>query len=80
MSVRLDNAIIRLEGECRVEDAEPLYAMLQDSVGRGVDLSAAGHLHAAVVQVLVVVQPEVEGTAADPFTAQWLLPLLNSAR
>jgi hypothetical protein len=80
MTVRLETTVIHLEGECRVEDAEPLYALLRDGAGRSVDLSMAGHLHAAVVQVLVLLQPRVEGPVGDPFTARWLNPLLTSVR
>jgi hypothetical protein len=76
MSVRLDGTAIRLEGACRVEDAEPLLLLLQEEAGRVVDLSGAGALHAAVVQVLLALRPPLAGPPADPFTARWLAPLL----
>ncbi|MBV1800348.1 hypothetical protein [Siccirubricoccus sp. G192] len=76
MSVRLDGPVICLEGECRVEDTEPLLAALQGGPGRVVDLSGAGPLHAAIVQVLLALRPPLSGPARDPFTARWLLPLL----
>ncbi len=76
MSVRLDGPVIRLEGACRVEDAEPLLSFLQEEPGRVVDLSAAGGLHAAVVQVLLALRPPLAGPPGDPFTAHWLAPLL----
>jgi hypothetical protein len=76
MSVQLDGPVIRLEGDCRVEDAEPLLALLQEQAGRVVDLTAAGPLHAAVVQVLLALRPPLSGPAGDPFTARWLAPLL----
>ncbi|MBP0445363.1 hypothetical protein J8J14_11285 [Roseomonas sp. SSH11] len=80
MSVRLDGAVIRLEGECRVEDAEPLLSLLQEEAGRVVDLSAAGRLHAAVVQVLLALRPPLSGEPADSFAARWITPLLATAR
>ena len=77
MSARPDGDVIRLEGEARVEDAEPLLAFLLAAPGRAVDLSAAGPLHAAVVQVLLALRPPLAGPPpGDPFTARWLLPLL----
>jgi hypothetical protein len=80
MSLRLDGSTIRLEGECRVEDAEPLLAFLHDGDGRRVDLTAAGPLHAAVVQVLLALRPPLDGPPGDPFTARWLVPLLMLRR
>ncbi len=76
MSVRLDGNVIILEGQCRVEDAEPLLGWLQADRGRTVDLAAAEHLHAAVLQVLMALQPAVRGTARDAFLRDWITPAL----
>lgn len=76
MSVRLDGPVIRLEGECRVEEAEPLLALLQEDAGREVDLGGAGALHTAVVQVLFALRPRIRGLPQDGFLTHWLLPLL----
>ncbi|WP_052402941.1 hypothetical protein [Muricoccus aerilatus] len=76
MSLRIDGDIARLEGEPRVEDAEPLLAFLQGGSGRGVDLSEAGPLHAAVFGVLLALSPPLRGGTGDPFNTRWLLPLL----
>jgi hypothetical protein len=78
MTVRLEGEVIHLSGECRVEDAEPLLTMLQDGPGRAVNLTAAGHLHAAVVQVLVALRPPLAGPPGDAFTARWLVPLFSA--
>jgi hypothetical protein len=79
VSVRLDGAVIRLEGECRVEDAEPLLALLGGEAGRVVDLTAADALHAAVVQVLLALRPPLLGPPRDAFTARWIGRLLAPA-
>ena len=76
MSVRLDGNVIILEGQCRVEDAEPLLGWLQTDRGRTVDLTDAEHLHAAVLQVLMALQPAVRGTARDAFLRDWITPAL----
>jgi hypothetical protein len=47
MSVRLDDDVIRLEGRCHVEDAEPLLLLLQADPGRRLDLSQAESIHSA---------------------------------
>jgi hypothetical protein len=77
MSVHLDGKIIRLDGACPVEDAETLLGLLQLAPGRLVDMSAAEHLHAAVVQVLLAFRPPVSGAPADAFVVAWLAPLLE---
>jgi len=76
MSVRLDGDVIILEGQCRVEDAEPLLGWLQADRGRSVDLTGAEHLHAAVLQILMALQPTIGGTAGDAFLRDWITPAL----
>jgi hypothetical protein len=77
MSVRLDQDIILLEGQCRVEDAEPLLAMLQADGSRMVDITAADHLHAAVVQVLLAFRASVRGPSRDPFLRNFVTSILG---
>jgi hypothetical protein len=76
MSVWLDGNVIILEGPCRVEDAEPLLGWLQADRGRMVDLAGAEHLHAAVLQVLMALQPTIRGPAGDAFLRDWIAPAL----
>jgi len=76
MSLTIEGDAARLEGDPRVEDAEPLLAFLQGGAGRRVDLTGAGPLHGAVVGGLLALRPALIGPAADPFTARWLEPLL----
>lgn len=77
MSVTLEADVIRLAGVCRVEDAEPLLMLLRADSRRTVDLTGAGPFHAAVVQVLLALQPSVTGEAGDPFATAWVMPLLS---
>ncbi len=77
MSVRLDGNVIIMEGQCRVEDAEPLLGWLQADRGRIVDLAGAEHLHAAVLQVLMALRPTVRGTPEDDFLRDWITPALT---
>jgi hypothetical protein len=77
MSVRIDDAVIFLEGDCPVEDAEHLLTLLQESPQRRVDLTHAGHLHTATVQVLLAMRPPIAGQFADGFQSRWIAPLLE---
>ena len=67
MSVHVEADRVRLEGDCGLQDAEPLCAALVGHGGRCVDLSGALSLHTAVVQALLALRPKIEGEPADPF-------------
>lgn len=77
MSVHLDGDRITLQGECRVEDAQPLLELLQTGRSRVVEISQVVSLHTAVFQVLLALRPPVAGQSQDPFLRDQLLPLLN---
>jgi hypothetical protein len=78
MSVRLDGDAIRLEGRCRIEDAETLLGLLVEDGRRSIDLSLAGPLHSAVVQILMAAKPIISGRPDDPFLCAHVLPLLDT--
>ncbi len=80
MSVRLDGTIIRLEGRCHVEDAEPLLVLLQAEPGRIVDCVGAESLHTAVIQVLIAFGPPVRGETSDGFVRRWVAPVFAKER
>ena len=78
MSVRLDGEIIRLEGRCHVEDAEPLLVLLQTGAHRTVDLSASETLHTAIVQLILAFRPFLAGDSADDFLRKWVMPAVGT--
>jgi hypothetical protein len=80
MSARLDGNIILLEGQCRVEDAEPLLGWLQADSSRVVDLTDAEHLHAAIFQILMALRPPIREGEKDAFVQDWLIPILRVAK
>lgn len=64
MSVREADGIVRLEGACRVEEAETLTGLLQAQL-RPVDFSQCREAHTAVLQVLLAFAPPIVGEPAD---------------
>lgn len=76
MSITKEGSVLRLEGVCRVEEAETLAALLQAGGVTQVDLSACEGLHGAVVQALMAFGAAVRGEAADPFVRAWVAPAL----
>lgn len=80
MTVLGDASMIRLQGVCRVEDAEPLVALLQGNSDSTLDLSACEGLHAAVVQAILAFRPEIIGLPANVFLRDRLLPAMTAER
>ena len=81
MSVRIEGRTIYVEGNGPVEDAEPILAALQEDPQRIVDLSHAGRLHTASVQVLLALRPAIVGAPSDSFQARhFKLIWLNEER
>lgn len=74
MSVLFDGNAITLTGDCGVEEAETLMTLLQDHPAAPVDISAAGSVHTALWQVLLLLSPSVVGEPADPFIRRWIMP------
>jgi hypothetical protein len=80
MSVIRDGDHVRLIGLCRVEDAEPLTALLQAFPDSTLDLSACEGLHAAVLQAILAFRPELTGAPGDVFLRDRLLPAVLDER
>ena len=79
MTVRRDGGTIHLEGQCPVEEAEALTALLESPGAWAVEWSACRHLHTALVQVLLRYRPSIEGTPTDPFLDRLVMPALARA-
>lgn len=77
MSVHLEDGVIRLEGACGVEEAEPLSALLQAQSGP-IDMSQCRQAHSAVLQVLLAFAPPIRGLPLDPLLQQALRSVLPS--
>ena len=80
MTVIRDGDVVRLVGLCRVEDAEPLTALLQGVSDSSLDLSACEGLHAAVLQAILAFRPEIVGSPENLFLRDRLLPAIASER
>lgn len=79
MTVSRDDDVVRLEGNCALEEAETLVALLQQGGVRAVDLSACRHLHGALVQALVTFGVPLTGTVEDPFLRDIVVPAMKAA-
>lgn len=79
MSVQLVDGRVRLSGDCPVEDAETLLALLQENASAPIEIKDCGRLHMAVVQVILAAKRPPGGVPGNAFVRDWLLPQLLSA-
>lgn len=79
MSVQLDGTLVRLEGDCHVEDAEALLRLVVANEGAAADLSQCRHLHGAVLQVLLAFRTPVAVGPLDPFLRDQVAANLEQA-
>lgn len=74
MSIRLEDDLIRLDGDCHVEQAEVLVRLLQEDPARRVDLSNCRRMHGALAQVLLAFGAIVCGTPDASFLCDFVQP------
>jgi hypothetical protein len=72
MPIRYLKKHAALEEIVTVEDAEALLEWLKKQAKPAVNLSKCKHLHAAVLQVLLVTRPAISGDVSDPWLAKAL--------
>lgn len=69
MSVRVGEDAIFLEGNCIVEDAEPLLSALLDCPDHVIDVTGVAKAHLAVVQLIHAVGRSIRGRSDDAFVS-----------
>ena len=78
MSVHLKSqGVIELFGRCGPDDAEVLQQHLLANPRATIEWSGCEHLHAAVVQVLLVGAPLVRGAPTNEFLTTHVAPILR---
>jgi len=79
MPLVIDGSLARIDGAARVDEAETLVSFLETTTSPVVDLGPAGHLHTAVLQVLMAYRPAISALPEDPVLLALLRPLLGQA-
>jgi len=80
MSVRFEDGVIILEGDCQVDEAEQLLELLLAEPAAAVDWSGCVQLHTALLQVLLAIRPVVVGSPESQFFRRWIAPLVRQRR
>ena len=69
---RGENGTIVIEGDSPAEDAELLLQLLQATPQAVLDWTQCGHIHPAVLQIVLSAQPVLRGPCGDPWVREWL--------
>jgi hypothetical protein len=72
----LTKATARLTGHCSIEEAEAVFAWLVKHPKCKLDLSGVQHLHAAVLQTMLVAANPVSKIPSDEFSAECVRQIL----
>ena len=77
MTVRVSaDGTIELEGICPIEDAEKLQQVFIGNPEAAVDWRSCTAIHAAILQILLVVEPVRHGPPGSEFLRTHIEPLL----
>ena len=72
MTVRHVSGTIFLEGDCGVEEAEPLLQALTETPAAVVDWRACNRVHTAVVQLILATGVSMQGPCGNPWLEHWM--------
>ena len=73
MAIEFNDAVVKFEGHCRLEEASALFEWLEQTPAAKIDLTDCERIHTAILQILMVAKPELLASPANPFLKQWLL-------
>jgi hypothetical protein len=80
MTVRTTSeGLIELLGRCGVEDAEVLQRALLAAPRSTVEWSGCEHLHSAVIQILLIGKPRIQGLPSNAFLKTHVATLVQRA-
>lgn len=81
MTVRLvDGVTIVLEGQCGIDDADPLLRHLLAAPHATVDWRLCRGAHAAIIQLLLASKVSVDGLPDNVFMKRNVAPLVKKAQ
>lgn len=70
MPVKLTRAKAELSGDCTVEEAETVFEWLRKTPKGELHLGAVTHLHAAILQTIMITHNKLSATPVDLFAAE----------
>ena len=80
MTVRTTpEGVLELLGHCGVEDAEVLQRELLAAPRSTVEWSGCEHLHSAVIQILLIGKPRIQGSPPNAFLKTHVAALVQRA-
>ncbi|MFZ8198446.1 hypothetical protein [Alteromonas portus] len=77
MPIAFKKKVAVMTGHCEIEEAESLFAWLNEEVSRQVNLKALASAHTAVYQVLLAKKPKVS-VWPESEKLIWLTKMMNN--
>lgn len=78
MAIDYKKQVAHLRDQLGAEEADTLFSWLQENPKASLNLSRCTHLHAAVLQVLILLRPSISVWPDQVELTHWLKPLLPS--
>lgn len=78
--IRNESGLLSLEGNCDVEEAEPLLEAFLGGGVEGLDLSRCHRLHTALLQLILAARVPVVSPPPEPTVAALLHSALEAAK
>jgi len=78
MSIEYKKTVAIVDGECLIEDAETLLEWVLLNPKGKINLKQCGHMHTAVLQVILATRPSVSAWPEANSESAWLVSVLNS--
>lgn len=78
MPLELDHDTLRLQGKCRLEEAEALREALNQAPNLALDLSACTEMHTGILQLLLASNITPSAWPDDHFYKNWLAQYFNA--
>lgn len=70
--IRVNEAMVVLEGHCPIEEAETLLEAVQSGGAQGIDVSACRSMHTAILQILLAARLPLHGRVEDAYWQEFL--------
>ncbi len=72
-----ENAVV-VEGTCSLEDVEKLLEWFEVHPKGTLNLKQCKHFHSAILQVFMIIRPEITELPDDPYLRDWVVPAMTT--
>ena len=78
MVIEIKDNVIKLNGICKVEEAETLLEHLKSNPGMVIDASNAEHIHTSLIQVIMALNTKIKALPKNEELSKWITACTNT--